>query len=60
MRREKRYIAFADTGRDYISFEFFSIYRANSKDNMDDAYKHYKKLHGHGVHIVKTWREEIC
>lgn len=41
---ERRYIAYADTGRDFIEFEFYSFYRANSKKNIDDAKKRaYRK-----------------
>lgn len=51
---ERRYIAYADTGRDFIEFEFYSFYRANSKKNIDDAKNEYRKKHGHAVKILQT------
>ena len=48
---EKQYTASADTGRDYVKFEFWSEHRANSKANFEDAIKHYKKKHGNNSDI---------
>ncbi len=41
------YSATADTGRDFVSFDFTSCHRANSKANFDDAVIEYKKKHGY-------------
>lgn len=51
---QRRYIAYADTGRDFIEFEFHSFHRANSKKNTDDAKSEYIKKHGHAVKILQT------
>lgn len=50
------YMAYADNSRDYFTFTFYSKHRANSKQNMEDAYKAYKKHHGYGPRIVTTYR----
>lgn len=49
----KTYIAQADTGRDFIEFVFYSEHRANSKANIEDAQKCYKKFHGHRLYQIK-------
>ena len=54
MRRNKKYLAYADNGRDFIEFEFFSFYRANSKKNIDDAKNEYRKKHGYAPKIIST------
>lgn len=51
---ERRYIAYADTGRDFIEFEFYSFHRANSLLNKRDAIAEYIKKHGHAVKILQT------
>ena len=51
---ERQYTAYADTGRDYITFEFYSNHRANSKQNKEDANRTYKRKHGHDVKIIET------
>lgn len=48
---ERQYSAYADNGRDYISFEFYSEHRANSKANFEDAIKYYKRQHGRNMKI---------
>lgn len=53
MRR--RYLAGADTGRDFITFEFISDHRANSKANKEDAREFFKRKHGHYVKILNTY-----
>lgn len=59
---ERQYTAYADTGRDYITFEFYSEHRANSKANKEDANRYYKRMHGHGLKIISTSlnKEPIC
>lgn len=59
---KRQYTALADTGRDYISFEFYSEHRANSKANIEDAQNYYKRNHGHKVNVMETIynKEEIC
>ena len=51
---ERQYTAYADTGRDFIEFQFYSEHRANSKDNFKDANEYYKKKHGYRVKIIST------
>ena len=52
--KERQYTAHADTGRDYISFEFYSEHRANSKANIEDAKAYYKRKHGHTINVLST------
>lgn len=52
----KRYIAYADNGRDYTEFFFYSDHRANSKANVADAVREYKRKHGHRILILSTMR----
>lgn len=42
----RRYIAYADTGRDFIEFVFYSEYRANSNGNYKDAMRAYRRMYG--------------
>lgn len=51
---KKDFTAYADTGRDFITFEFSSDHRAGSKANIADAQAEYKRLHGHKVKVTKT------
>lgn len=51
----RNYMAYADNGRDYVEFEFCSEHRANSKANKEDAMKDYKRKHGHGIKIIRTY-----
>lgn len=53
------YTAEADTGRDYITFTFFSNHRAGSKANFADAVREYRRKHGHGVQIIRTYCGEM-
>ena len=57
--KKRLYTAQADTGRDFVSFQFMSAYRAGSKANFEDANIAYKRAHGHGVKILKTFRDEF-
>lgn len=59
MKKERLYTAKADTGRDFITFIFFSEHRAGSKANFADALKEYKSNHGHCVKILDTYLGEI-
>ena len=43
----RRYMAFADTGRDFIEFVFNSEHRANSKGNYEDAIRAYRRMYGY-------------
>lgn len=52
---ERHYMAWVDTGRDYIEFEFTSTHRAGSKANFEDAKRQYKRRHGHNVTIQQTY-----
>lgn len=54
MKNEREYLAYADNGRDYIEFTFYSTHRANSKDNKSDAESHYRRRHGKSVRILST------
>lgn len=49
------YNCLGDTGRDFVSFQFISFYRAKSKANFDDAKRLYRKYHGTSISIVDTW-----
>lgn len=53
---KRQYTAYADNGRDYVTFEFESTHRANSKCNLLDARIQYKKKHGYrnNIHVYKT------
>ena len=53
---KKLYEASADTGRDFVTFFFYSEHRARSKANKADAVSEYRKKHGHGVRIIDTRR----
>jgi len=55
---KRKYEAYADNGRDYFTFEFYSEHRAGSKANIEDAQKEYKKKHGHDVKILDTMRAQ--
>ena len=57
-KEPKVYTAKADTGRDYITFQFTSAHRANSKANKDDARRAYCRKHGHAPQIISTTRDE--
>lgn len=50
----RHYMAYADTGRDYVSFEFASEHRANSKANIEDAVREYRRKHGHKIKVTGT------
>lgn len=54
MKEKRTFLAFADTGRDYVEFEFLSVHRANSKANINDAVQEYKRKHGHGTKVTST------
>lgn len=56
---EKQYEAYADTGRDYIYFTFYSSHRANSKANKEDAEKSFYRKTGRKVKIISTCRSDI-
>ena len=57
---KRQYTAHADTGRDYIYFQFYSEHRAGSKANKEDARREYKKRHGGPApRIISTQRSEI-
>lgn len=51
MRKLRNYIAWADTGRDFIDFEFSSEHRSGSKANFQDAKDTYKRKHGYRENI---------
>lgn len=55
MKRLRHYMANADTGRDYIEFEFTSEHRAGSKANHEDAKNYFRRKHGHGIKILSTY-----
>ena len=44
--KERLYIAEWDDGHDRGDFEFYSCYRAGSRQNKEDAYKEYRKRYG--------------
>ena len=56
MRRERLYRAYWDDGHDRGEFEFYSIYRANSKNNLNDATNSYNKTYGysHKIKIINV------
>lgn len=56
--KERKYIAYGDTGRDYIEWVFYSTRRANSKANKEDAARTYKKQHGYSPKVMRTERTE--
>lgn len=55
---EKLYCATIDTGRDFVSFEYFSEYRNKSKNNIIDCVDQYKSKHGRNkkINIINTWK----
>ena len=55
---KRLYRAYADTGRDYVTFLFESEYRANSRKNLDDARHAYFMAHGHSIFVASTARTE--
>lgn len=56
---ERRYEAYADNGRDFITFEFYSMHRANSKANIEDAKREYRYKHGHSIKVINTYRSFV-
>lgn len=50
------YVAFWDDGHDFGEFEFCSSHKANSKANIEDAYREYHQRYGysHKVKITST------
>lgn len=59
MMKERIYSAQADTGRDFVEFQFTSSHRAGSKANFEDAKMEYRRMHGHGVKIIRTYLDEF-
>lgn len=59
MMKERIYSAQADTGRDFIEFQFTSSHRAGSKANFEDAKAAYKRRHGYTVKIIRTFKDEF-
>ena len=43
---ERKYYATIDTGRDFVGIMFYSLFRANSKQNRIDAIRAYAEKHG--------------
>lgn len=43
----RKYRATIDNGRDYFEVEFYSEYRANSRQNIDDLKKELKVRYGY-------------
>lgn len=54
MKKAKKYLAHADTGRDCVSFIFYSTHRANSAENIADAKRAYRKARGCIPKIKRT------
>jgi hypothetical protein len=58
---KRTYIARIDTGRDFVYFVFYSEHRANSKANIEDAKKTYKRKHGHNPYkVTRTTLASDC
>lgn len=52
---DRQYTAYCDNGHEYFDFEFYSEHRANSKANIEDAKRHYKRKHGNGyIKVIRT------
>ena len=43
---KRRYQATIDNGRDYVTFNFYSEHRANSRANVNDCKREYLKRKG--------------
>ena len=56
---ERKYEAYADNGRDFITFDFYSTHRANSKANIEDAKREYRLKHGHSIKVINTYRSFV-
>ena len=54
MKKAKKYLAHADTGRGCVSFIFYSTHRANSAENIADAKRAYNKKFGILPKIKRT------
>lgn len=63
MKRMRKYLAVYDDGHDFGEFEYYSGHRANSKANLEDAIKEYKRVYGfrraQRIEIVSTQRWEV-
>lgn len=55
------YIAFWDNGHDRGDFEFYSAHRANSKANLQDAMRTYRRKYGYSnnITIYQVYLKEV-
>ena len=47
--KKRRYLAFWDDGHDVGEFIFYSFHRANSKQNLEDAYHEFRNTRGRSL-----------
>ena len=57
MKKQRTYRAIWEDGHDWGEFTFTSSYRANSKNNLEDAYSIYRRLYSrsHNVTITQVY-----